>query len=681
MGNPNLPQIDTKSVTTPPPKKLQNTGSCTGMTKIDYCTEYASVKCSQSSHFLKLQVLPGMNRPTFGPYKHRGASITDCIPELNYPLFLAPWNLCFSLANPLVLAATTAKFAATGTWSTVPQPCCLGHLPIGLWGKSVGEMKLKYVPHTGGVVDNVLSVRNLALFFESNPETDCLTKNCTLTCAWLGTISIVSSGRDEMDPTPYNPVTGLKGPSAFDMLRNACGIIMNYTGLGGTAALSALDSLVAGVQSAYESGDLMEGLSTGLKTAAGYAIGLGIAAGAGKAGGKIMGTKFGKNISAKVTGKFNALAQSNFIKAVNKLSVSVHTGTIVAGQILKSNSRFTARGSVLEWLGKRNLNRVLEGRAKVLLQARHDINGAAEISRENMRKADDLEILNRRDQELLDKVNQRLMDMEEKRAPKERLENTLRERYESMERLQNTDLKEKAAIDQKIRENIDESNKLFDIRSEVDETKNPEFANYLDKKIAGIDKDTDDLAAKSVALDEEITRRNDDMAQITDDRDILNHSIDNDLKDMANDAEVSALLSQDIESRNEVKDPLVNRYGDDYNTAVYADYKVGKINDELDYLMDVKTSTGVTAPDTKADRFIDTMQGNSPEKPEPTTKSGKVWADVTDSMDKGRQGNANTIVNWGSDAAVNDTYQGLIDGDSDVEAFKYEASSDQLSQD
>ncbi len=331
-----------------PKKKLQNVGSCTGMTKIDYCTEYASIKCTQSSHFLKLTLIPGMNRPKFGPFNHHGATVTDCIPELNYPVFTAPWNLCFSLLNPQVLAATTAKFAATGTWSTVPLPCCLAHLPIGIWGKSVGEMKLKYIPHTGGL-ESFLSFRNLALFFRSNPETDCLTKNCTLTCAWLGTITIASSGRDEANPIPYNPVDGLVGPSVFDCLRNACGMLMNYTGLGGMAALAALDSVFAGLQKGFETGDAMEGLFAGLKTAAGYAIGFGIAAGAGKAGGAFLAkTKIGKNLASKVSAKFSAFAQSNFSRGLSKLHVQAHTLAIISGNMLKSNSRKRNAGRSLE---------------------------------------------------------------------------------------------------------------------------------------------------------------------------------------------------------------------------------------------------------------------------------------------------------------------------------------------
>ena len=257
---------------TPPASKVGTKGTCLGTTKIDYCTEHASIKCSQASHFLKLQLpLPGGQRPKFGDLmKHRGAMVTDCIPEINYPVFTAPWNLCFSLLNPLVLSATTAKFAATGTWTIVPIPCCLSHIPFGIWKTSVGEHKYSYVPHPGFNI--CTNLRNLGLFFNSDPKVDALTKNCTLSCLWMGTISIVSSGRDELNSAPYGPVDGLVGPSAFDCLRNACGMIMNYTGLGATLAIAALDSIAAGLQTGFEQG-FKEGLKAGISQALGYGVG------------------------------------------------------------------------------------------------------------------------------------------------------------------------------------------------------------------------------------------------------------------------------------------------------------------------------------------------------------------------------------------------------------------------
>lgn len=313
-----LKKIDFKSVLAPPKPKVGTKGTNTGTTKIDYVTEFASIKCSQSSHFLKLQLpIPIGQRAKYGegPLKHRGAMVTDCIPEINYPLFLAPWNLCFSLANPQVLALTTAKFATTGTWTIVPVPCCLGHLPIGIWGKSVGNHKYSYVPHTGFA--SLLSFRNLALFFNKDPKVDALTKNCTLTCAWMGTISIVSSGRDEMDPSPYNPVTGLIGPSAFDCLRNACGIIMNYTGLGASMAIAALDSVAAGLKEGFENG-FEEGLRAGLRTAFNYGVGFAIGGGLAK-GGKMIGKKTGFKVGTWVSTKFGPQAQSKLAKAIQKL--------------------------------------------------------------------------------------------------------------------------------------------------------------------------------------------------------------------------------------------------------------------------------------------------------------------------------------------------------------------------
>ena len=308
-----------------PAPKIGTKGTCTGTTKIDYCTEHASIKCSQSSHFLKLQVLPIGVRPQYGegPLRHRGALVTDCIPEINYPVYTAPWNLCFSLLNPLVLAETTAKFVATGTWSIVPMPCCLSHLPVGIWKKSVGEHKYSYVPHTG--IARGLSFRNLSLFFNSDPKVDALTKNCTLSCAWMGTISIVSSGRDEKNPAPYDPITGLIGPSAFDCLRNACGMIMNYTGLGATAAIAALDSIAAGLQEGFENG-FEAGLKTGLATALGYGAGFAIGGLAVKGGSKLAGSKFGQagiNLGKSISAKLSPQAQNIVVRSLGKLKFKI----------------------------------------------------------------------------------------------------------------------------------------------------------------------------------------------------------------------------------------------------------------------------------------------------------------------------------------------------------------------
>ena len=302
---------------TPPASKVGTKGTCLGTTKIDYCTEHASIKCSQASHFLKLQLpLPGGQRPKYGDVmKHRGAMVTDCIPEINYPVFTAPWNLCFSLLNPLVLSATTAKFAATGTWTIVPMPCCLSHAPVGIWKTSVGQQRYSYVPHPGKNI--FTNLRNLSLYHNSDPKVDALTKNCTLSCLWMGTISIVSSGRDELNPAPYNPIDGLVGPSAFDCLRNACGMIMNYTGLGATVAIAALDSIAAGLQTGFEQG-FKEGLKAGISQALGYGVGFAIGGLAVKGG--AFGKKYGLKLGTAIAAKLSPQARSTITGIAQKLS-------------------------------------------------------------------------------------------------------------------------------------------------------------------------------------------------------------------------------------------------------------------------------------------------------------------------------------------------------------------------
>ena len=613
-----------------PAKKLQNTGSCTGTTKIDYCTEFASIKCSQSSHFLKLTIIPGMHRPTFGPMKHHGATVTDCIPEVNYPLFAAPWNHCFSIINPLVLAATTAKFAATGTWSTVPIPCCLGHVPLGNWGKSVGEMKVKFVPHFSLGFGIGTTIHNLRVSFLSNPEVDCLTKNCTLTCAWLGTISIVSSGRDETNIVPYGPIDGLMGPSIFDCLRNACGIIMNYTGLAGTIALSALDSVFAGVQTAIATGDPLEGLFAGLKTAAGYAIGFGIAAGAGKVGGAALrNTNFGKNLSSKISVKFNAFAQTSFVKNLNKLHVSLHKGTMSLGKTIGGP------GKALVWLGNRNLYRVLEGRAKLLGDIRVKLNTDSTAAAERMAR---LEALTAQQGKLSSKM-----------APKYRMREILSDRKQRLKAENSADVRRQQEINDEINGLIDKNKDLYKMKDQGGSD-----SKYLDDKINENYAKMDDLAVEHAALDSKINHRNDQIKTIDDDIGVMNKSFNDDMQKMTeNDAEINK---------------LENSYGNDYNTKVTADDKISKIDDQLGYLDNTRNTVNPTEPNSKADKALDWFQGRGPEGPEPTTTGGKIKQGTANAINDGNAVNATGAVNWATDNATkatgheNWTYQGAIDG-------------------
>lgn len=659
-----------------PKKKLQNVGSCTGMTKIDYCTEYASIKCSQSSHFLKLQVLPMMNRPKFGPFNHHGATVTDCIPEVNYPVFTAPWNLCFSLLNPQVLAATTAKFAATGTWSTVPMPCCLAHLPIGVWGKSVGEMKLKYIPHTGGL--SFLSFRNLALFFRSNPETDCLTKNCTLTCAWLGTITIASSGRDEANPVPYNPVDGLIGPSVFDCLRNACGMLMNYTGLGGMAALAALDSVFAGLQKGFETGDPMEGLFAGLKTAAGYAIGLGIAAGAGKAGGAFLTrTKIGKNLASKVSAKFSAFAQSNFTRGLSKLHVNAHTLAIVSGNLLKGNSRTKTAGKLLEWMGRRNLYNVLEGRAKLLGDIRIKLNNERLPATERLTRLEQLDA-----QQAVDKRWLSHLDSVDRKATTDMTpmywnRQKLSEQRQRLVEENAADINRRDDLNRKIDDIIDQEKDIYKTRDRLNENDHGGVMKDMDTELGRLNNKMDNMAVESAVLDAKINSRNEQITRIDDDINSLNRGIGEQGQRKQDVQELKTEIKGDMAKRNEEIDSYVGKdLGNDYNTKVITDNKIEKIDNELAHNSNRASEVDLTKPDTKADKALDWFHGKGPEGPEPTTKWGKFKKGAVDATNAGNTANAKGAVNWTTDNIANTTYQGEIDsiGSGEPDPISYDYS-------
>ena len=698
-----------------PAKKLQNTGSCTGTTSIDYCTEFASIKCTQSSHFLKLTILPGMNRPTFGPQKHHGATVTDCIPEINYPLFCAPWTLCFSLLNPLVLAATTAKFAATGTWTTVPIPCCLGHVPLGNWGKSVGDMKVKFVPHFTLGFGIGTTIHNLRVSFLSNPEVDCLTKNCTLTCAWLGTITIASSGRDEKNPAPYGPIDGLAGPGPFDFLRNACGIIMNYVGLGAMVGLAALDSLFAGLQKGFETGDPMEGLFAGLKTAAGYAIGFAIAGGVGKGGGAFLAkTKIGRNLSSKVTAKFSAFAQSNFSKSLSKLHVKGNEALISMGRSLQRNSvegKYStyAQGVFIEWLGKRNLEKVLRGRNEVLAKANtvnlNIMESGKNLERQFGENAENnaidravIEALqrdNKTDKQLADDLSRRMSDnikdRDAKLSPlKDAQEDDLARRYNVEENMSINNRERDKLVDQRndaitdreklkddragwtdVRKGMDDENAYPGLPEDVDRkiaddtegiaAKNDEIDN-LNRKMDDLDRQNEDYGARHSELDDSINRRNQEMEGITNRADADNAKL-KEQQDGVQDRidtrdEIIGSREAAIDRRNKENDQLRNEWANGYNDRVRAEDNYGKNNQEMAANNGVYDNYGLKAPE---------------EKPGPTG-----WRkDTADAINDGNAVNAKGAVNWTTDNAANWTYQEGIDGigSSDAPAsIEYDAS-------
>ena len=710
-----------------PAKKLQNTGSCTGTTSIDYCTEFASIKCTQSSHFLKLTILPGMNRPTFGPQKHHGATVTDCIPEINYPLFCAPWNLCFSLLNPLVLAATTAKFAATGTWTTVPIPCCLGHVPLGNWGKSVGDMKVKFVPHFTLGFGIGTTIHNLRVSFLSNPEVDCLTKNCTLTCAWLGTITIASSGRDEKNPAPYGPIDGLAGPGPFDFLRNACGIIMNYVGLGAMVGLAALDSLFAGLQKGFETGDPMEGLFAGLKTAAGYAIGFAIAGGVGKGGGAFLAkTKIGRNLSSKVTAKFSAFAQSNFSKGLSKLHVKGNEALISMGRSLQRNSvegKYStyAQGVFIEWLGKRNLEKVLRGRNEVLAKANtvnlNIIESGKNLERQfgeniqnNAAERALIEILERKKQDnkkAADELAERISNIKSDRTAKQKSDAALGERYDGLKRSQDADMARRSDLETRMGDTARERNSLANqrenmakdrdelvgIRNEMnDKEAYPGLPEYVDKQIAdrnskiddmdqqigALDRDFDSMGREHTDLDASIRERGQEMDDISKTRDDLHSSMDDDSSKIFNDRENRdhALdhydsankkideMNDSIARRNNENERLEQEWADGYDTRAQASYNKEMNDNEIAANNGMYDNYGLKAPE---------------EKPGPTG-----WRkDTADAINDGNAVNAKGAVNWTTDNATkatgneNWTYQGAIDGagSSDApESIGYEFS-------
>ena len=283
----------------------------TGVTKSEYCTEWATIKCSMSSHYLDLTLDPlvkvNPRRKTYGDRKHLEAVQTDAIRDVNVPVLKAPWNLCFSLVNPLVLEATLAKFALTGTFTIIPLPCCWSCGIYGTWNGCEGATGVSRI----GIPKTSLGAYKTTMdsgMPSTGPKVPALTKKATLSCAWLGTISIVTSGRNDHE-VPYDLVTGLIGPSVFHLLRNACGILMNYVpffpgkffkkfpGLNkvfNVIGLGALDSIFAGVITGMENGKgFVDGFKQSLATALGYTVGFSL--GALVTGlGKLIGSKAGQ---------------------------------------------------------------------------------------------------------------------------------------------------------------------------------------------------------------------------------------------------------------------------------------------------------------------------------------------------------------------------------------------------
>ena len=274
-----------------------------------YCTEWATIKCNQSTHFLKLRLLPGLRKMKAADIPI--ASTYDNLPLINVPL--EPWNRCYSLLNPATLAATTAHFAATKVWKIIPMPCLF--VPLGHWkgmanvcDSELGNFAIALIP---------TYIKAFDWWFwdmADYPKAQALTQDCTLSCLFAGEITINQCGQKDATKVPYNIVTGLIGPDIFSCLHNALGVLSNHVGLAGSLLIAAADSIVTGIES--------DSVAEGFKQFAVQAVMIGV------------GARIGKSMKAspklnKLASKFLSADSSNFLEQFKKRKV---LNTILAVQ-------------------------------------------------------------------------------------------------------------------------------------------------------------------------------------------------------------------------------------------------------------------------------------------------------------------------------------------------------------
>lgn len=120
-----------------------------------YVCSGATMKCSMGTSTSKLVVTP--ERGVFLAGKPQ-ATIMDMKSMNNIPSF----GLCFSLANPVVAAATAAHLGVL-----TPMPCIPN--PSGPWNPGKADVLEKDIP--------------------------ALLNTCELQCQWAGTIGLIDNGQ------------------------------------------------------------------------------------------------------------------------------------------------------------------------------------------------------------------------------------------------------------------------------------------------------------------------------------------------------------------------------------------------------------------------------------------------------------------------------------------------------
>ncbi len=291
-----------------PESPKANSGQDTNFSElsIEYCTEWATLKCGCASHYVDLQLDPFSKtmRPTvYGSNRRKVATIMDFIDDINIPRFTAPWVMCFNILNPVVFSLSVAKALITGTFTIIPYPCMLSRLPSPFsptWKCSNNPVKACVVPH---IPKSKMLYKMVATAGAVLPipkvEFPILTKDGRYECLWpFGGFTIYTTGRND-NPVPYNAITGLVGPSVFHCLRNLLGIALNYIPFGkigggslkrlamAAGGFSLLDGALAGLIAGFESdakgedNPAVKGILTGLETAIWDMVTLGAAGAVG----------------------------------------------------------------------------------------------------------------------------------------------------------------------------------------------------------------------------------------------------------------------------------------------------------------------------------------------------------------------------------------------------------------
>lgn len=261
----------------------------------NYCVEWATIKCNQSTHYVKLRILPKTTN-VMGKFKF--ASTYHTMPIVNIPPDPI-WNRCYSLLNPVTLALSLANFAKPPyVWKTIPGPCMF--VPLGHWK---GECNL-YDSSLGNLAVNIMPAFLKPCYWESKNiggylEAQGLTQDCTLSCLFGGEFSITECGQDAT-PVPYNAITGLVGPDLFSCLHNLFGVLGNHVGLAGGVLVAAADSFVTGFEDGWEAGLTQFGIAL-------------VATAAGAAGGKAM-SKLGGRLNLGESGLAKKIKGSKFLK-------------------------------------------------------------------------------------------------------------------------------------------------------------------------------------------------------------------------------------------------------------------------------------------------------------------------------------------------------------------------------